>query len=83
MFENLWFSIHVLEIDYERDYVHFLVQGVPKMILSKIVGSVKSITTKEIFRCHPLVKEHLWVAGFWTIVIYAITVSQYGIQEVI
>jgi len=37
------YEIHFVEIGYEGDHVHFLVQSVPKMSVSKIVRSVKSI----------------------------------------
>src|SRR5699024_5476231 len=36
------YEIHFVEIGYEGDHVHFLIQGVPKLSVSKIVGSVKS-----------------------------------------
>jgi REP element-mobilizing transposase RayT len=77
------FEIHFVEIGYEGDNVHFLIQSVPTLSVSKIVGSVKSITAKEIFRRHPIVKERLWGGNFWTSGFYANTVGQYGNQEVI
>jgi len=77
------YEIHFVEIGYEGDHVHFLVQSVPKLSVSKIVRSVKSITAKEIFRRHPLVKERLWGGNFWTSGFYVNTVGQYGNQEVI
>jgi len=77
------YEIHFVEIGYEGDHVHFLIQSVPKLSVSKIVGSVKSITAKEIFRRHPVIKERLWGGNFWTSGYYANTVGQYGNQEVI
>ncbi len=44
------YEIHFVEIGYEGDHVHFLIQSVPKLSVSKIVISVKRITAKEIFR---------------------------------
>lgn len=77
------YEIHFLEIGYEGDHVHFLIQSVPKLSVSKILGSVKSITAKEIFRRHPIAKERLWGGNFWTSGFYANTVGRYGNQEVI
>ncbi|MDZ7720556.1 MAG: IS200/IS605 family transposase [Balneolaceae bacterium] len=77
------YAIHFVEIGYEGDHVHFLIQSVPKMSVSKIVGSVKSIRAKEIFRRHPMVKGRLWGGNFWTSGFYAKTVGQYGNQEMI
>jgi len=59
------YEIHFVEIGYEGDHIHFLTQSVPKLNVSKIVGSVKSITAKEIFRRHPIVKEQLWGGGIF------------------
>lgn len=77
------YEIHFLEIGYEENHVHFLIQSVPKIRVSKIARSVKSITAKEIFRRHPMVKERLWGGNFWTSGFYANTVGQYGNREVI
>jgi len=77
------YEIHFVEIGYEGDHLHFLIQSVPKMSVSKIVASVKSITAKKIFRRHPIVKERLWGGNFWTSEFYANTVGRYGNQEVI
>ena len=77
------YEIHFVEIGYEADHGHFLIQSVPTLSVSKIVRSVKSITAKEIFRRHRLVQERLWGGNFWTSGVYANTVGQYGNQEVI
>ena len=77
------FEIHFVEIGYESDHVHFLVQSVPNMSISKIVRTLKSITAKELFRLHPEIKEKLWGGKFWTAGFYANTVGQYASEEVI
>ena len=38
------YDIHFLEVGMEADHVHFLVQGVPCMAVSRIVTILKSIT---------------------------------------
>jgi len=77
------YEIQFLEIGYESDHVHFLIQSVPKLSVSKIVGSIKSITAKELFRRHPEVKEQLWGGNFWTSGYYTNPVGMYGDKEVI
>ena len=77
------FEIHFMEIGYESDHVHFLVQSVPNMSISKIVRTIKSITAKELFRLHPEIKKKLWGGSFWTSGFYANTVGQYASEEVI
>lgn len=77
------FEIHFVEIGYESDHVHFLVQSIPNMSITKIVRTIKSITAKELFRLHPAIKQKLWGGNFWTAGYYANTVGQYANEEVI
>jgi REP element-mobilizing transposase RayT len=72
-----------LEIGYEENHVHFLIQSVPSLSISEICMKVKSITAKEIFRRFPEVKLKLWGGNFWTSGYYANTVGQYGNKDVI
>jgi len=73
----------VIEIGYEEDHVHFLVQSVPSMNVSEITRVLKSITARELFEKHPEIKSKLWGGNFWTSGYYANTVSQYANEEVI
>ena len=77
------YEICFVEIGYESDHVHFLIQSVPSMALSQIVRTIKSITGRELFRLHPEIKQLLWGGSFWTSGYYANTVGQYGNKEVI
>ena len=77
------YEIHFIEIGYEPDHVHFLVQSVPTMDVSEIARSIKSITAKQLFQRHPEIKAKLWGGKFWTSGFYANTVGQYGNEEVI
>lgn len=71
------------EIGLEEDHVHFLVQGIPTMPVSRIVTIIKSITAREIFRQHPKAKKILWGSALWTSGYYANTVGQYASEETI
>lgn len=71
------------EVGLDENHVHFLIQGVPNDSPKKIIGAVKSITAKEIFRLHPEVKQELWGGKFWTSGYYVNTVGQYANEEVI
>ena len=77
------YEIHFVEIGYEADHVHFLVQSVPSMNVSEIVRTIKSITAKQLFQHHPEIEAKLWGGHFWTSGYYANTVGQYGNEEVI
>lgn len=61
-----------LEIGYESDHVHFLVQAVPSMSVSKLVTLIKSLTARELFKRHPEIKQLLWEAIFGQVAIMQI-----------
>ena len=77
------YEIHFVEIGYESDHVHFLVQSVPKLSVSEIARTVKSITAKQLYQRHPEIKAKLWGGNFWTSGFYANTVGKYVNEEVI
>ena len=77
------FEINFLEIGNDEDHVHFLIQGVPKMPVSRIVQIIKSITAREIFSRNQEIKKVLWGGNLWTSGFYANTVGQYGSEEMI
>ena len=77
------YEIHFVEIGIDGDHVHFLIQSIPMNAPKKIIGAVKSITAKEIFRLHPEVKQMFWGGKFWTSGYYVNTVGQYANEEVI
>lgn len=75
------YEIEFLEIDTDRDHVHFLVQSVPMYSPTKIVRTVKSITAREVFR--RAVKRRLWGGEFWSKGYFINTVGRHGSEEVI
>ena len=77
------YEINFLEIGNDEDHVHFLIQGIPKMPVSRIVQIVKSITAREIFKKYPWIKKELWGGSLWTSGFYGNTVGQYANEEII
>ena len=53
------YEIDFIEIGADDNHVHFLIQSVPMVSVRVIAQTVKSITTKELFRLHPEVKNQL------------------------
>lgn len=77
------YEIEFIEIGYDENHIHFLLQSVPSMSPTKIIRTVKSITAVKIFKAHPEVKKKLWGGSFWTAGFYVNTVGQYGNLDVI
>jgi REP element-mobilizing transposase RayT len=81
------YEIHFVEVGMDDDHVHFLIQSIPSLSISRIVMIIKSVTAKKIFQRHEEVKKFLWGGNLWTSGFYANTVSEYanaeGIQKYI
>lgn len=77
------YEMNFLEIGYESDHVHFLIQSIPNYCVSEIVMKLKSITAKQLFSSYPEIKKQLWGGNFWTSGYYANTVGLYGSKDVI
>ena len=77
------YEIEFVEIGNDLDHVHFLVQSVPTLSVTRIVTVIKSITAREIFAKHKEVKKVLWGGNLWTSGFYANTVGMYSSQDVI
>ena len=78
------YEIRFIEIGMEEDHVHFLVQGIPTMSVSRIVTIIKSITAREIFKAHPdLKREVLWGGNLWTSGYYANSGGLYASKDTI
>ncbi len=60
------YEIHFVEIGNDMDHVHFLIQSVPTLAVTRIVTIIKSITAREIFAKHKDVKKVLWGGNLWT-----------------
>jgi len=77
------YEINFIEIGNDEDHVHFLVQGIPKMPVSRIVQIIKSITARELFAKHPEIKRVLWGGNLWTSGFCANTVGQFRNEDTI
>ncbi len=77
------YEVKFLEIDIDKEHVHFLVQSVPMYSVTKLVRMIKSLTAREVFRRCPQVKQQLWGGEFWTDGCFASTVGKHGSEETI
>ncbi len=77
------YEINFVEIGNDKDHVHFLVQSVLTLSITKIVTTIKSITAREIFSKHKEVRKIMWGGNLWTSGYYANTVGLYSNKEAI
>ncbi|WP_419234992.1 IS200/IS605 family transposase [Rickettsia endosymbiont of Nabis limbatus] len=72
------YEIRFLEIGVDKDHVHFLLQSILMYSPTKITQIIKSITSKEIFKKYPNLKEKLWGSEFWSKGYFMSTVGKHG-----
>lgn len=77
------YEIIFIEIGNDEDHVHFLVQSVPTITVTKIVTIIKSITAREIFKEFPKLRKDMWGSSLWTSGYYANTVGLYASKDTI
>lgn len=77
------YEVHFVEIGTDKDHVHFLVQSVPMLAVTRIVTLIKSITARQVFEKMPDLKKRLWGSSLWTSGYYASTVGKHGNETVI
>ena len=77
------YEMHFLEIGTDKDHVHFLVQSVPVLTVTRIVMIIKSITARHVFEQMPELKKELWGSSLWTSGYFASTIGKHGNETVI
>lgn len=61
--ERYWYRIERIGTD--GDHIHLLIQSNPDDSFSKIVKTIKSISTREMFKIFPELKKLMWGASLW------------------
>ena len=71
------------QVGIDQNHIHYLLSAAPKYSPSEIIQAIKSITAKELFRCHPDLREALWHGELWTDGFFIATVGEGGNRDVI
>ena len=77
------YAIEFQAIGFDRNHVHFLCRFLPKYSGGQVIRLIKSITSREIFKGAPEVKQSLWGGEFWTDGYYIATINGKGDKKVI
>lgn len=61
------FEVELREFNGEQDHVHLLVHYPPKIALSKLVNSLKGVSSRLLRQEYaPHIRKHLWGGHFWS-----------------
>jgi REP element-mobilizing transposase RayT len=77
------YEIKFVEIGFDSNHMHLLVQGIPNLSVSKMVNLIKGIIAREVFKLHRDIKDFLWGNSFFSSGYYINTVGEYSNKEVI
>jgi putative transposase len=60
------FKAELVEFDGGVDHVHLLVQYPPQMSLSKLINSLKGVSSRRLKALHPEIRKHYWGEALWS-----------------
>ena len=70
------FGVDVLNIECAKDHFHMIFKAKPTLDIPKYINAMKTITSREIQRNFPEVKEKLWKGVFWSPSYFLATTGQ-------
>jgi putative transposase len=59
-------SVKLVEFNGEKDHVHLLINYPPKLSLSKIVNSLKGVSSRLLRQQHPELEKSYWKNVLWS-----------------
>lgn len=60
------FDSHLVEFDGETDHIHLLVNYPPKTTVSKLVNSLKGVSSRRLRQDHPTLEQKYWKGILWS-----------------
>jgi len=60
------FEVRLVEMDGEVDHVHLLVNYPPKVAISKLVNSLKGVSSRILKQYHPELQKYYWKGALWS-----------------
>lgn len=60
------FASTLKEFNGEADHVHLLVEYPPQVSLSKLINSLKGVSSRRLKELHPEIRKHYWGSALWS-----------------
>ena len=70
------FEVEVLNVETDADHFHMLFKAKPTLDMTRYINALKTITSREIRRNFPDVKDVLWKDAFWSRSYFLATTGQ-------
>jgi len=75
------FETLILNQECDKDHIHIIFKAKPTLDIPKYINAMKTITSREIQRNYPEVKEKLWNKKFWSPSYCLITTGQVTLDQ--
>lgn len=69
------FHAELAEFNGETDHVHLLVRYPPQVSLSRLINSLKGVSSRRLKVLHPELRKHYWGATLWSRSYFAASVG--------
>lgn len=60
------FETELIEMNGETEHIHLLLNYPPKVSISKLVNSLKGVSSRLIRKQYPELKKNYWKGGLWS-----------------
>ena len=60
------FEVHLVEMEGEADHVQLLVNYPPKVAISKLVNSLKGVSSRRLRQYYPDIHQYYWKGILWS-----------------
>lgn len=60
------FDAELAEFNGETDHVHLLVRYPPQVSLSRLINSLKGVSSRRLKVLHPEIRKHYWGEALWS-----------------
>ncbi|BCS91325.1 MAG: IS200/IS605 family transposase [Candidatus Micrarchaeota archaeon] len=74
------FKVEVIDIGVDKDHFHMLFKAKPTLNIPKYINTIKTITSREIQKNFPEVKEKLWKGHLWASSYFLATSGQVTLE---
>ncbi|QGA54172.1 IS200/IS605 family transposase [Sulfolobus sp. E5-1-F] len=74
-------TFKVIDIGVDKDHFHMLFKAKPTLDIPRYINAIKTITSREIQRKFPQVKEKLWKGHLWSPSYFLATSGQVTLEE--
>ena len=75
------FEVEVINQECDKDHIHIIFKAKPTLNIPKYLNTLKTITSREIRRNYPEVKEKLWKDAFWSPSYFLTTTGQVTLDQ--